>query len=344
MPRWLARLAHTLVLMSCLGWQPAEALGTALCDGLLLLDRLPGEARRLLDDRAPASERAAYLAAIERASLRFDPGSPDALPSDLAAGVRQIVWLHRRFLDLTDAGNIASASHLIESSDWHRIEAWLGDQLRLADCDASARSGGPDIAPAGVAAPHPPNRVAHSPRRQTDPASQRLQTPAIPAQGPLVLLFAIAAVVVAAFLLHRRRDQRDCVRVNCFISGALQGHLYCEATEILDISRKGCKLRLHDRLAPERPLTLFLGERKVPARTVWSNRHYAGVRFDNALTATELRDILDRSALPPGGGPPVPALPCHDANCRAQCENYMRIRLQKSRSGDAAAGHAGTTT
>lgn len=323
--------------MSCLGWHSAQARETALCDGLLMLDRLPRKARALLDPHAPTDARSAYVSAIEGATLRFGLHGPEALPSELAAEARRILSLHLRFLDLTDAGNLAAASHLAASPEWHRIEASMDDRLRLADCDARALSGGTD--PAAAAAPHPPDGIAQPPDHLTDRA-QGLQTPALPAGWPSVLGVLIAVAVVAALLLNLHRDQRKSLRVNCFLSGALQGHLYCEATEVLDISRKGCKLRLHDSLAPERPLTLYLGQRKVAARTVWCNRHYAGVRFDKALTAAELREILDHSARPPSGLP-VPALPCHHATCRTECENYRTMQGLKARSADGPAGRAG---
>ena len=335
MHRWLARFAQTLLLVSCLGVQPASAHETPLCDGLHLLERLPGHARRLVVAPGPASARSAYLTDIERASIRFDRGASDAIPAEMAEAGRQAVWLHRRLLTLTDAGNVVSANHLIESRDWRRIGDRVEEQLRLLHCDETVALEHPDGAPAGIAAPLPPNGIAASSHRQTDGAVHRLQDPAVQAGGLLSLLSAIAAVVVGADLLVRRRDRRESLRFSCYISGAMQGHLYCEATEVLDISRTGCKLRLHDRLAPERPLTLFLGHRTIRARAIWSNTHYAGLKFDERLTAAQLRDILDHAGRHDNGiDPPVPALPCHDGTCRTTCLKYKIAQQEKARIRD----------
>lgn len=325
--------------MSCLGGQPAQAYEDPLCDGLRLLDRLPGHARRLVETRERASARSAYLMDIERASMRFDRGASRAIPAEMAAAAWQALWLHRRLLTLTDAGNVVSASHLIESADWRRIGDWVEAQLRLFDCDGTVAPERPDAAPPVIAAPPLPNGIAESSHRQTDAAMHRLQVPAVRAGGLLALLSAIAAVVAGADLFVRSRDRRDSIRFNCYISGAMQGHLYCEATEVLDISRTGCKLRLHDRLAPERPLTLFLGHRTIRARAIWSNAHYAGLKFDERLTAAQLRDILDHAGRHGGGAdPPVPALPCHDATCRTTCQPYRMMQQEKAGIRGSPAG------
>jgi hypothetical protein len=149
----------------------------------------------------------------------------------------------------------------------------------------------------------------------------------------------LVAVLVGTAWVGFWRNQRRSQRYHCFISGAMQGDLYCEATELLDISRSGCKLRLHAQIDPKKPVTLFMGNWTIHARTVWSNSHYAAVKFDTALTPSQLRNIFEYQNKPrDGNGPLVPSLSCHDTTCRATCLNYKMMQRQKARMSPSATG------
>lgn len=331
---WLSRLARMLLFGLSLVPQPAPAAEDPFCDYLLLLDRLPGHARRLLAPRFPPSAMSAYQADLARVAGWLDQARLAAVTEGDAVG--RAMDLHRHFLGLIKGGDVATASRLIGSQGWRLVDAWVNDQMRLRDCIAvppyrhpKAAQTLPDVPPVlkdgPVAAPSR-DWVAVIWMQDTLPFTV----------GLVGLLAAAGTVAGGGWLLFHRFFRREAVRLPCFITGALQGHLYCEATEIVDISRLGCKLRLHDQLDPDRPLTLFFGNVTIEARAIWSNSHYAGLQFAEALTPARLRGILDQDGRPPdGNGPPVPSLPCHDKTCRSVCLKYRVMQDEKNRMGKA---------
>lgn len=334
---WLARSAQALLMMFWLVPDLAAASADPLCNQLLLLDRLPGHARRLLAPSPLASVRSAYLADIERASTWPDTSSSGARLQDEAVMVEKAVALHRRFLSLTETAGAASGGYLIESLDWHRVDAWVDKQMRLRNCAGPSTSKPPDAAPKVVKSHSSPADTGASSLSQAALAGHNLKVPAFLTGELLVRLLVAGAILAGACLLVRWRERRESPRHFCFISGALQSHLYCEATEIVDISQIGCKLRLYDRLIPDRPLTLFFGNFRIQATAIWSNSHYAGLRFETRLTPTQLRDILELTGQQVDtGGPPVPSLPCHRENCQATCTEYKL--MQEGRAGMRKAG------
>lgn len=333
MKQWLARFSQTLLLMFCMVPDPVFSSENPLCDNLLLLDRLPGHAQRLLDPRSSTSARSTYLTDIERASVWPGPGASGALPSEFMATMDQAIGLHRRFLDLIDAGSVAMGRDLIASRDWRRLDALVDEQLHLHRCSGTRAGTRPDTISTVGSMPTLSAAMPARPLGQAGSAAYQLKILAIPTWGLLALVLTIGVALAGVCLFLSRREAP---RFSCFITGAMQGHLYCEATQIYDMSRTGCKLRLYDGFAPKRPLTLFFGHWAIPAKAVWSNRHYAGLRFEQRLTPVQLRDILDQGDRSiDSNGPAVPSLPCHDGACREICPKYKMMQDERAGIRDA---------
>lgn len=121
--------------------------------------------------------------------------------------------------------------------------------------------------------------------------------------GLLLLLFAVAAVLAGRLrrgdlsgLLPWRRSLRRHV---CDLPVRIVAGPAAEGTRLRDVSRRGCMVERRLDLAARARVTLDLGVAAREGRVIWTNRHYAGIRFDRDLGRDELAALLDTRPIRP---------------------------------------------
>lgn len=336
-PRRLAGRTAVLALAVVLSVLAGPAAADHLCDDLLLLNRLSARAQRLATGVAAQGPTAAYRFDLALARRRFEPGLH---PPAIAALAARLLDGNRRFLAAAEAraGPQALAAR-VRAPDWQADARALRRVLDANGCRVPPAEPRASSAPAPTADAGAPG---DSLRASSPAGAAALAHPATAAVARGLLPVVGLEVLALAGLLHllaRHRFKRGSRRHVCNLRGALEGHLYCEPTVLIDLSGSGCKLRLNAPFTPDRPVLVHVGTRSLPARPRWANAHYAGLRFDRRLTEAELRDILATAepAADPDG-PPVPALPCHSASCRDSCARYRRIGQIRAGAVPAGAG------
>jgi hypothetical protein len=330
MPKWRATLFRTILGLVFMVSGSASASESLLCAKLVTLDRLPGHARRLLDPGVSTAARKHYLSDIRDVSVWLGNDAADMITARNQAAITRTMTIHRHIFDLIDAGNFTAAGALVRSRDLRHIDTWVEAELRAHHCaepadvdHAKADADLDRLATVPDTASRPSENSAPSASRAAT-AAPHLEIPAALIWGLLFLLIGLAAVMAGARIYL---DRRGAARFSCYISGAMRGPLYCEPTEIFDLSETGCKLRLHDGIDLEKPLTVFFDTWSLSAKSIWSNRHYAGLRFDRRLTPDQLRGILQKSRMnAETDGPPIPSLPCHSPICRETCVEHRQLR------------------
>lgn len=327
------RLAAPSLLALALLSAPAKA--EHLCDDLLVLGRVMTRAQGLAASPTDGSHRAAYAAELALAERRFeDRGSH---PAEVGTLARRVLKENRRFLGEIDAGIqrrelLASVQSLAWRSEALALHRVLEHQGCLVPPVAS------QIASPLPARPENPPEAGETWAETLAriPVLGRLATGSAEDLRGMALVIGLEALALIGLfrLAGRMRLRRHNRRHVCNVPGVLEGHLYCEETMLLDLSRSGCKLRLNDSFAPDRPVLVHVGRRTIPAFPKWSNAHYAGLRFNRRLTEVELSAILAEAGCPQEeGAPPVPALPCHSATCRESCTRYRQMQQLKAQRG-----------
>ncbi len=164
---------------------------------------------------------------------------------------------------------------------------------RTCDDDPGARPGVDRFASAvtGIA----PNRVDRpSARRDRGLLGSIVQPTDLGIVAALLTLVGVGLGVLigVAYSRNLRRIER---RSSCsagfhayWQNGSHDGHF-------VDISRRGCKLRLDHQLRPHTTLTIDTGILVLAGRVAWSNAHYCGVLFSHRLDDQTLRSFLKQS-------------------------------------------------
>lgn len=332
MARRVAALALALATV------PGSAGADHPCRDLLLLKSVMARTQGLVSGRPSDHQRLAFELELSVAERRFATGN--GLPPEISPLAERILSENRLLLDALKAnpgsGDFADrgASLLWQSEDiaLHRALERNGCLIRPAESRAglhttigSRSHEEAGTLRAGLPAGFP--TLAHLSARIGEDWSRMA----------LALGFETLALIALFRFAGRRPFRRGSRRHVCNVPGALEGHLYCEGTVLLDLSRSGCKLRLNDSFTPEGPVLVHVGNRTIPARAKWSNAHYAGLRFDQKLTEAELNDILSQAnRTQDANEPPVPALPCHSRTCRDSCMRYLEMQRLKAPAAGAA--------
>ena len=149
--------------------------------------------------------------------------------------------------------------------------------------------------------PAQPNRIAARPAAPQHSAFQRVVTtvtdhatqPAIPltsaALGLLVFL-TVAALRKSRFIRQRqfRRQPRNAVAIAA-IATLADGTPH--RIKVIDLSQGGMKVAWTAPPASGTTLTVDMAQRSRTASIAWKNEFYAGLLFDDALTAADLQEL-----------------------------------------------------
>ena len=328
----LSSFAVIAVLLALSGPEQALARDSRECELLDKLQHLQSLNQRSVRKDGSPGAQTAYQQALRRLQSTLRTGG---YPVSLQQIAENSVRLHMRVLAMRASGNTEGAAVQLQSAQWLANQRQITREIGVYACQPKPTILKPDakltVPGNRKVAVTQPASTGDAPGTSTQPV---LKTPTLAGTIGLLAFMLAAGIGAAWFLLRRaRRQKRRAIRHTCFIPAAMQAPLLCEGSEILDISRIGCKLRLRDVLDPTKPIDLFVGSLKIAATPKWANTHYVGVAFDTPLTEKQLEKLLTLSGATGGGsGSLVPSLPCHTENCRQTCPKYQQMQVEKARS------------
>jgi len=329
------------MLALCVTLFAPAAGGMTLCDSLRAIDHVARQAREAAVPEATPAVRLRYRRDLARLATELAAHDAWAPPAPVRVAAGEALALQRAVASRLAAGDSAAAAAVIASPAWRRSESGIALLARAHGCVAprAAERGAAErgVAERGAAERGAADRGAPAQDAGGSPAAAwAAAAPGRGVMGGVAPVLGLAVVAVVAALLAWRRRAGAEPLASCFVAGALQGRDYCEGAELVELSRSGCKLRLHERLTPGQPLSVFVGRWRIAARTVWTNAHYAGLRFDRRLSPAHLRAIMQQpKRRPRDSGPMVPSLPCHTETCRQRCPPYLAAQRRKAAAAEA---------
>lgn len=90
--------------------------------------------------------------------------------------------------------------------------------------------------------------------------------------------------------------QRRAARYPCALPTIVFDGIQPVLGEMLDLSQVGAKLDIDMELRLKQKVKITCGSVTRKARVIWRNSHFAGVRFERALTEAEMRSLLETYA------------------------------------------------
>jgi len=116
--------------------------------------------------------------------------------------------------------------------------------------------------------------------------------------GALVLLISLAAAAHSYMQWRKRRRRRVAKRVACNIPAVVRLNGAMHRAPLVDISLGGANLAHQLELPTGTLLDLQLGDIALKSTVMWSNRKFAGVKFERVLSEEELKAALSLHAPP----------------------------------------------
>ncbi len=200
-------------------------------------------------------------------------------------------------LDFIDAQN-AALTGTGSARDLRDATRQMAKAVANMTCDDNpgARPGTDRFASAVIGGD--PDAGARPPSRQGSRLASTLIRPAV--LGLIAALLTLAGVTLGtlAVAARSRKLRRVEGRHPCtagfhaqWKDGRRDGHF-------IDISRRGCKLRLDHQLHQHTKLAIDAGYLMLTGRVAWSNAHYCGVLFYHRLDDQTLKSFLKQSRAP----------------------------------------------
>jgi hypothetical protein len=132
-----------------------------------------------------------------------------------------------------------------------------------------------------------------APRYQ--PKTDTVVIPLSPSQNAPVYLGLFTFFVSASIWVWMRIGlaQRRAIRYPCNLPIVIFDGSAPILGELRDLSQLGAKLESGLAVKPKSKLLITINKTKRQARVTWTNKHFIGIKFDKALTETEMTDILE---------------------------------------------------
>lgn len=131
-------------------------------------------------------------------------------------------------------------------------------------------------------------------------AAQGSYRPSLDMKRMAVMFMALTAAAAGLYLVYlasrpmlRLFDRRRTLRHPCHMRARLQTESSTYEAVAIDISRKGAKLQLFEQIPARLRCTAKMGDLAQPCRVIWSNQHFVGIVFQNAIEQEPFDALLE---------------------------------------------------